>query len=337
MTATGPTPDHACENKYAADMLAYQTAQDKLAADALAAQQAASATAKLNQIEQQNKTGQSQQQTMQAMFSAISKMYQMKYAASCSRTCQSALLAASIANAILSSKSGQQAGNHASMANSACLSYNKIASAGKACGSNASAPAFPSQQIDPRTGQCLASAPPTCTAARNALLADKSFDPRTLQPGAAGFPTPGFTVNPDGTITTKDGKTYKASDFDSEKAMIAAGFSAQDAAAAFAATKNNAASKLAGSMADDLKALTFGSFSSDSGGLGTMTIKTTDAPTDGGDLGAKDLSGAKRDLASEGLVRNFNGDVIGISNDDIFKMMNKRYNLKTEQDTFIGQ
>ena len=72
MTATGPTPDHACENKYAADMLAYQTAQDKLAADALAAQQAASATAKLNQIEQQNKTGQSQQQTMQAMFSAIS-------------------------------------------------------------------------------------------------------------------------------------------------------------------------------------------------------------------------------------------------------------------------
>ena len=341
MGPSGPTPDHICENKYAEQLLQYQTAQDKILADQLAAKQAASATDKLNQIEQQNKTGQAQQQVMQSMFSALSSLYQAKYAASCSSTCQNALLAASILNSILSSKSGAQAGNHSAMANSACTSYNKIATAGKACGSIATGfdpnnPAFPNQQINPNTGKCLASAPPSCTANRNALLADSSFDPKSLQPGAAGFPGAGkdFKFNPDGSITTKDGKKYKASDFDSEKSMIAAGFSAQDAAAAFAASKNNAATKLANSVADDLKAPEFGSFGAGGAG-GTMTIKT-DVPSESSALGTKDL-GNKRDLASEGLVRNFNGDVIGISNDDIFKMMNKRYNLKTEQDTFIGQ
>lgn len=347
MSPSGPTPDHACENRYADSLLQYQTAKDKLAADQLAAklaaQQASSATSKLNQIEQQNKKGQSQQQAMQSMFSAISSMYQSKFAASCSHHCQGALLAASILNAILSNKSGKQAGNHNSMANSACLSYNKIASAGKACGSDASKfdpnkPAFPNQQIDPRTGQCLASAPPSCTATRNALLADKSFDIKFLKPGPSGFAGVGsdFKFNPDGSVTTKDGKTFKESDFDSEKEMVAAGLSAQDAASALALSKNNSASKLADNITADLKMPAFGTFGSESGG-GTMTIKTPDAPTDGSGMGSKDLSGSKRDLASEGLVRNFNGDVIGISNDDIFKMMNKRYNLKTDQDTFIGQ
>ncbi len=345
MTASGPTKDHACENRYADQVRQYQTTRDQILAAQEAARKAAlsiSATEKLNQIEQQNKKGQAQQQVKQAMFSGLSSLFQAKFAASCSHHCQGALMAASIAYSILSNKSGKQAGNHAFMANSACSSYNKIASAGKACGSDAAgfnpnAPAFPNQQIDPNTGKCLPSAPASCTVTRDALLADKSFDAKSLQPGPSGFAGAGkdYKFNPDGTITTADGKKYKESDFDSEKAMIAAGFSPQDAAAAFALSKNNAASKLAGNLAEDLKMPDFGSFNS-AGGSGTMTIKAPQ-DSDSGALGVKDANGNKRDLASEGLVRDFNGDVIGIANDDIFRMMSKRYNMKSEQDTFIGQ
>lgn len=346
MTASGPTADHVCENRYAEQMRQYQVSKDKLLADQQAAKLAAatstSATDKLNTIEKQNKKAQGQQQTMQSMYSAISSAYQAAFSASCSETCHYALLAASIFNAIQSNKSGTQAGDHSKMAYSACTSYNQIATAGKTCGSVATgfkpnSPAFPNQQIDPYTGKCLASAPASCTAIRNALLADSSFDIKSLQPGASGFAGVGkdFKFNSDGTITTKDGKKYNESDFDSEKSMIAAGLSAKDAAAALALSKNNSAEKLAKSIADDLKNPDFGSFAGGASDGGTMTIKT-DIPKDNGALGIKDANN-KRDLASEGLVRNFNGDVIGISNEDIFKMMNKRYNLKTEQDTFIGQ
>ena len=70
-TASGTTPDHACENKYAQAMLQYQAEKDRLAADALAAQQAASATAKLNEIEQKNQKGEGQQ--------LVNKLYSQVY------------------------------------------------------------------------------------------------------------------------------------------------------------------------------------------------------------------------------------------------------------------
>jgi hypothetical protein len=52
---------------------------------------------------------------------------------------------------------------------------------------------------------------------------------------------------------------------------------------------------------------------------------------------AADAAKKARAIASaEGLSKDFNGELIGVSGDDIFKMMNRRYRLKTDQDSFLG-
>ena len=43
----------------------------------------------------------------------------------------------------------------------------------------------------------------------------------------------------------------------------------------------------------------------------------------------------KRKPSSAGMAKDFHGDLIGASGDDIFTMMNRRYQLKNEQDTFF--
>jgi hypothetical protein len=50
-----------------------------------------------------------------------------------------------------------------------------------------------------------------------------------------------------------------------------------------------------------------------------------------------DLNAAedKRKPSSAGLIKDFHGDMIGAAGDDIFTMMNRRYQLKNEQDTFF--
>ncbi len=348
MGPSGPTADHQCENNYKAKLDAYNAEVARLAAVAAAKQTADSATAQLAQIEQQNKDGQSKQLAFQTAFQIASMAALAKFYSTCPK-CQSHYMYASIAASIASSQSGQQAGNHGTMAYSACGSYNQLASGGKTCGTptrpfDPNNPSFPNQEIDPLTGMCRATAPPSCTTTRNSLLADKSFDSRLLKPGAAGFAGVGkdFKVNADGSITTKDGKTFKASDFADEKSMIAAGVSAKDAALAFAAiNKDGTMAKLNKSMQEDLKKskYEYGAFGGGEDG-GSITIKTGGG-ADASALGTRDIDGAlerKRNLASDaGLVRDFNGDAIGISNDDIFKMMNKRYILKKAQDSFIGQ
>ena len=52
----------------------------------------------------------------------------------------------------------------------------------------------------------------------------------------------------------------------------------------------------------------------------------------GGHSGSND----GRNPAGEGLTRDFNGEAIGSAGDDIFSMMNRRYKMKTAQDSFIS-
>lgn len=343
---SGPTADHQCENAYKAKLDAYNAEQAQIAAAEAAKKSAASSTQLLSQIEQQNLAGQSKQQNYQTAFQIASAVAAMKFYSTCPK-CAWPYMAASIAASVAASQSGKQAGNHNAMALSACGSYNQIASAGKPCAApitptNPNNPSFPNQEIDPVTGMCRASAPPSCTTTRAALLADKSFDQKLLKPGVSGFPGVGndYKVNPDGTITLKDGKILKASDFADEKSMIAAGMSPQDAALAATAAfgKDGLLAKLNKNLADDLKKskVDFGAFGAGDGAA--ITVKTGGG-AEAGALGSKDVEGSrKRMLASdEGLVKDFNGDAIGISNDDIFRMMNKRYILKSAQDTFLGQ
>jgi hypothetical protein len=66
--------------------------------------------------------------------------------------------------------------------------------------------------------------------------------------------------------------------------------------------------------------------------------KGTGVSDNGSAKGSKDMEGSnKREPATaEGLAKDFNGELIGVAGDDIFKMMNRRYKLKTAQDSFIG-
>ena len=78
-------------------------------------------------------------------------------------------------------------------------------------------------------------------------------------------------------------------------------------------------------------------FGENGAGGGGASGKGTGVNANGNANGGKDLEGSKRDPASaEGLAKDFNGDMIGVAGDDIFKMMNRRYKLKASQDNFIA-
>ena len=49
-----------------------------------------------------------------------------------------------------------------------------------------------------------------------------------------------------------------------------------------------------------------------------------------------EVASSGRGPSSEGLSRDFKGDLIGAAGDDIFSMMKRRYILKNEQDSFIA-
>ena len=309
-----------------------------------------SATEQIAEAEKKANDGGQKQDQLSQMFNATSIAFGVAYDASCSSsTCQQRLQYLSAAFSVLSKLSAKQSNQDYNTANQACASYNQLASNKKECGAvpppeDPTKPSFPYQQIDPASGTCLASAPPSCSANRQALL-DKGINIRKVVAGGpngfAGANTP-YKINPDGSVTMKGtGKILSAADFEDEAAMVAAGISPADAKAIASDMygKNGILAKAGLDTTADLKAMNSGlrSFDMGSGG-GTTTVKVGTEDPDKGKLGVKDVgSGGKRGVANEGLVRNFNGDTIGIANDDIFKMMNKRYILKSAQDSFIGQ
>ncbi|OFZ28588.1 MAG: hypothetical protein A2622_05710 [Bdellovibrionales bacterium RIFCSPHIGHO2_01_FULL_40_29] len=317
-------------------------------AESLRSARNGSSTETLAEIEATNLDMAGKQKDKQGQFMMTSTILAGAYAASCSGGCYTPLLYASIGAGIMGMLSGKQASNHMESAGLACQSYNRIASAGKICGeavpfnaSDLNNPVFPNEQINPITGQCKPNAPATCTVERQRFLDRNGGNLNALKPGPSGFGGAGnqYKFNSDGTVTTKDGKKFSAADFADEKSMIAAGLSPAEAAETFKALygKNGVVAKI-GPIKDELiKASNFGSSGANGGG-GTMTIKLGEESSNSEDLGIKNMADSnKRKLASdEGLVRNFNGDHIGIANDDIFRMMKRRYNLKTAQDTFIS-
>lgn len=128
-----------------------------------------------------------------------------------------------------------------------------------------------------------------------------------------------------GKFTLPDGKVMGPSDIGSKDAATAAGVSAGDFDKAMAKIaeleKKNAAAKLAGS----------GDAGVDSGGGGgSLTPPPADMTEDAA------LRGALREPTSvAGMAKNFNGDMIGVSGDDIFKMMARRYKQMDSKDSFL--
>ena len=140
-----------------------------------------------------------------------------------------------------------------------------------------------------------------------------------------------------GNVVTKDGKTYSADAINSVEGLKSMGFNEKDAKKLLA---NMAKLNEDAGLSDEKSGLS---------GIGDLPEMTEDASAASANAGTENLGngdadgssieigGGKRKTASaEGLARNFNGELIGVAGDDIFKMMNRRYQLKSNQDTFIN-
>ena len=149
----------------------------------------------------------------------------------------------------------------------------------------------------------------------------------------AGLPG-AYKQNGNGSVTVKGlkgDKTYTAADFADKKSMMALGLTAEQA------------DKLMNDMYGPNSALAKAGLELAKGEKNSLNFSTPPATAS---LGTSGLSDSKKfgeklgDVAdrrpsSEGLSRDFNGDLIGAAGDDIFSMMKRRYNLKTQQDSFI--
>jgi|GEM_PF-5234734 len=195
-------------------------------------------------------------------------------------------------------------------------------------------------QYDAATGKCLGSTDQCVQDAGAPLLPGINVkSPGGGLSAMASSSKPLLKVNPDGSVTTRDGKKLTKSIFASEAAMVAAGMTPAEAKSLMAHIKKSSseAEKAALTALDNEKKAFVPTYSSDA----PMAGKTTEVILNGNAAREKEMLGSgsseKREVASvEGLAKDFNGEQIGVSGDDIFKMMNRRYKLKATQDNFIA-
>lgn len=280
----------------------------------------------------------------QMLTQIASAVAMAKFVASCSPPpCKDfPSLALSIAMAIFSQQAGQQKQSHNTAAYQACTLSNQVTTSQQNCGAapgpfnyagypnNATIP--PENLIDPN-GQCIAG-PDICNQITAGLPPGTSL--RDYRRGLAEFASGKGIVraNPDGTFTnTKTGKTYSANDFKDAASMAAAGMSPSDIA--MANRMKDGMSSIAGAFDPnkDLKAMNGGGEFEDAAARAAAAAAAAAAGDQA--LNTNGL-GKDRNIAAEGLAKDFNGELIGVAGDDIWKMMNRRYKLKTAQDSFMN-
>jgi len=137
----------------------------------------------------------------------------------------------------------------------------------------------------------------------------------------------GLTLNPDGSVTDiKSGKTFTGASFGSDAAMSSAGLSAGDIAKVKAMTK-----KISKGYKPRVSGI---GFKNAGGGASGSSYKFDDSDPFADLL--KRMNKKKRGPAAvAGLKKKYNGDVIGVKQDDIFKMIHRRYKYKRAQKFFI--
>ncbi len=328
----------------------------KKQAEAEALMKSQSASEALQKAIAENQKASDKAKSASSMASTVSAVLGLAYAGTCAMMggCQQPLLIASIGFALMSALSSKQASENANSGYQACIAQNKISSATTDCGSapsqfNISSATPKGSSLVPSVfdsnGNCVASDKSLCTVAIANLPAGTNI--KDITKGASTFASP-FTLNPDGSATLKGGKILKPSDFKDKNSLIAAGYSADQATAAMAAIAKGSVGfpasgleKAAAELKDGKLNPDFaGSFMSGSGS-GSESGKGTGLGSSGG-LDSKNIGGGSangahdRNPAGEGLTRDFNGEAIGAAGDDIFSMMNRRYKMKTSQDSFIS-
>lgn len=311
-----------------------------------------SATGSMAQIQQKNEDGNMLYKGAAAALAGLGA-YKFAEGTSCAASvaCSPAavgMFAAGAAFMLLNGKANNQADQHMASANEACKTYNQLSSSQKDCSGTTTTNTIPpvTEWYD-NEGKCKATAPPECkniagtgsgstTARIPSNCKDASGKPISCV--TAGLNA--FKQNPDGSIKVKTPngyKTYTLADFADKKSMMAAGLTAAQADALMDQLygKNSILAK-AGLEAKELAKE--GKKFSDLGGSGSGTNVVNLDPLKNANkkFGEKLDPSADRRPSSEGLTREFNGDLIGAAGDDIFTMMKRRYNLKAEQDTFIS-
>jgi len=311
-------------------------------------QQYASAQQAARDAQKQNEAGKKQYDISQILTQVASMAAMAKFVASCSPPpCKDyASLALSIAMAIFSNQAGQQSNSHDQSKYQSCTLANQLSTSQSNCGNppgQFNFAGYPNNSsVDPAaivdtSGNCIVSAD-ICNQIQSGLPPGTSL--KDYQKGLSTFASADspFKVNPDGSITTKNGKTFTADNFKDAASMAAAGMSPSDINLASNMMKGMGSGSL--DPKKDLAGMTNTSgFGSPFGDDAAAKAAAANAVNGGnGALGKDDADAAKkRSIASaEGLSKDFNGELIGVSGDDIFKMMNRRYKLKTAQDSFLG-
>ncbi len=156
--------------------------------------------------------------------------------------------------------------------------------------------------------------------------------------GSAGFLTPtqqaslrnlGISVSPDGKkITLPDGKSIYSSQLGSAASLANSGVTPEQLKASLdkaAQLEKDASSKIGASTASNGFA--------EGGGGALAAVKNPEDNFANAQKAA--LREALRDPAStQGLSKNLNGDLIGVASDDIFIMMNRRYQAEDRKGSF---
>lgn len=139
----------------------------------------------------------------------------------------------------------------------------------------------------------------------------------------------GVTVNPDGSVTTPDGKTRNFGDM-SPGALSRAGMSGGDIKNFMADVKAAQAKADAQARATDGNSEMFGETPGSGGSRGTITTGMPNTNPSGG------RSGLDRNPAQvAGMSVSYGGEQIGVGADNIYMMIHRRYNLHREGGGFI--
>ena len=202
--------------------------------------------------------------------------------------------------------------------------------------------------IDATSGKCKKDAPAECATIVKNSPAD-CFKATAKNKGiscmAGGKVKSPYTQLANGKVSMNlNGKQVAlgAEDFADEASMVKAGFS-HDQAAAYFAEANDPNGILAKNGLNAKGELVKGSYIPSS-----TYSKSSGAVNSGGADGAsvmnskKDEYGpavevARTPASAEGLTKEYHGDTIGAEGDNVFKMINRRYNLKQKQNIFLDQ
>ncbi|AZZ38091.1 hypothetical protein CIK05_15210 [Bdellovibrio sp. qaytius] len=373
ITNVHSTEFQTCQNNYNAQNAQYQKdlqvynitgsahgdLQNAAELKAIEDQKNKTATATLAEIKDKNDQGKKSYDKTSAITKALGIAALMKgtaCASSCPYGCCPAApgyFALAAAMFLLSSKAKKQAGEHAASAQNACESLNQLSSQASSCAPppsvNGSGTGSTTISYDPVTGKCLPEGSEECKQLPGVTASAPNVKDALKTSGFASGKNMDdqYKLLSDGSVQMKNGKVFKDGDFKDANALMAAGLSAS-AAKGVMDSLAQASGGLAGLSSDAKSGKKDGT--GISGALGGADGATSVVDVNrgqnsdkkyGDDLGADKKNGKKfdedRKPSSEGLAKEFNGELIGVAGDDIFLMMNRRYKLKSEQDSFIAQ